>query len=71
MNLDPDKIENLPNDAFAIQVSHMGGIPSEMDKIFEITQANNLLLIEDCAQSFGAKYKNKNVGTYGDISCFP
>lgn len=70
LNLDPNKIENIPQDAFAIQVSHMGGIPAEIDKISEIAQANSLLLIEDCAQSFGAQYRDKNIGTFGDISCF-
>lgn len=70
LNLEPNNIENIPQDAFAIQVSHMGGIPAEIDKISEIAQANDLLLIEDCAQSFGAKYRDKNIGTFGDISCF-
>ena len=70
LNLDPDKIVNLPQDAFAIQISHMGGLPAEIEKISKIAKGNDLLVIEDCAQSFGAKYKGKNIGTYGDISCF-
>ena len=30
-------------------------------------QKKNILLIEDCAQSFGTKIKNKNTGTFGDV----
>ena len=31
---------------------------------------NKLKLIEDCAQSFGAKFNNKQTGTFGDFGCF-
>ena len=41
-----------------------------MDKIMNIAKKYNLKVIEDCAQSFGAKYKNKFVGTFGEIGCF-
>jgi hypothetical protein len=35
-----------------------------------IARENNCYLIEDCAHSLGAKYRGKNVGTFGDISFF-
>ena len=41
-----------------------------MDKITEICNAHGLYLIEDCAQSHGAKYGEKATGTFGDIGCF-
>jgi dTDP-4-amino-4,6-dideoxygalactose transaminase len=41
-----------------------------MDKILEIKNKYNLFLIEDCAQSHGAKYKEIMTGNFGDIACF-
>ena len=41
-----------------------------MAKIVDICKTNNLYLLEDCAQSHGAKYKNKSTGTFGDFGCF-
>ena len=41
-----------------------------MNKILKICKENNLYLIEDCAQSHGSKYKNVNVGSFGNFACF-
>ena len=49
---------------------HLYGLPCDMDIIQEICKGNNLLLVEDCAQAFGAEYDGKKVGTFGDYSCF-
>ena len=46
------------------------GNPYDFKKIRDIAKKNKLFLIEDAAQSFGSKYKNKFSGTLGDISCF-
>jgi len=46
----------------ALMIQHTFGLPVEMDEILEICQKNNLTLIEDCAHSLGAEYKNKKVG---------
>lgn len=54
----------------AVIVQHTLGMPADMDKIVEIVKRHNLVLIEDCAHSLGAKYKGKNVGTFGDVSFF-
>jgi len=53
----------------AIIPVHLYGNPCDMDEIFSIAQKNNLKVIEDCAQSHGAKYKEKKVPV-GDIGCF-
>jgi dTDP-4-amino-4,6-dideoxygalactose transaminase len=71
LNINPELIENkISDNTIAIQVIHFAGYPCEMDKITEITKQKNLSLIEDCAQSFGAKYMGRNVGSFGDVSCF-
>ena len=49
---------------------HMGGYPCQMDKIVEICQENNLLLIEDCAHAIGTFFNNKHVGNFGKTGCF-
>ena len=48
----------------------MYGQPAKMDEIRRIADKHKLILIEDCAQAAGAKYKGKYVGSFGDISCF-
>jgi dTDP-4-amino-4,6-dideoxygalactose transaminase len=70
-NIDPSKIEEkITKKTKAIIVVHLYGRPASMDKILEIKNKFNLFLIEDCAQSHGAKFKEKMTGTFGDIGCF-
>jgi len=54
----------------AIVVVHLYGHPVEINTIIKIAKKHNLKIIEDCAQSHGAKYKGQYVGTFGDIACF-
>jgi dTDP-4-amino-4,6-dideoxygalactose transaminase len=54
----------------AIVCVHLAGWPCEMDEIMEIASESNLFVIEDCAQAHGAKYKNKPIGSIGDIGCW-
>ena len=54
----------------ALIVVHTLGHPAEMDEIKEICSQNNILMIEDAAGQIGAKYKGKNLGTFGDAGIF-
>lgn len=54
----------------AIIVQHTFGIPAEIDAILSLAKKNNLVVIEDCAHAFGATYKGKLLGTYGDAAFF-
>ncbi|MCS7029738.1 MAG: DegT/DnrJ/EryC1/StrS family aminotransferase [Bacteroidia bacterium] len=54
----------------AILVVHIFGNPAKMDEIMTIAKKYNLKVIEDCAQSPMATYKNQYVGTIGDIGVF-
>jgi perosamine synthetase len=54
----------------AIVVVHLYGHPCNMDVIMEIANRHNLYVIEDAAESFGSKYKNKFVGGIGHIATF-
>lgn len=54
----------------AILVVHLLGNTADMDAIMEIADRHNLVVIEDCAQAPGTKYKGIYVGTIGDIGVF-
>ncbi len=69
--LDADRIEEKITDRTkAVLAVHLYGHPCNMEKISEICRKHNLFLVEDCAQSHGAYYKDKMTGTFGDIGCF-
>src|SRR4051794_1944225 len=70
-NLDPADVERkiTPNTKAIIAV-HLAGNPCRMDELKSIADKHNLILIEDCAQAWGAKYRGKPVGTIGHIACF-
>jgi len=58
--------KNVTNKTKAIIVPHSLGFPAKIDSIIEL----GIPVIEDCATSIGAKYKNKKVGSFGKISAF-
>lgn len=69
-NIDPFKIEEkISNKTKAILTVHLYGKSCDMDPILEICNKYQLQLLEDCAQSHGALYKNQCTGTFG-IGCF-
>jgi perosamine synthetase len=69
--IDPKQIEkNITKNTKAIMPVHLFGHPADMDPILEIAKKFSLYVIEDSAQAHGAKYKEKLVGSIGDISCF-
>ena len=49
---------------------HIYGQPCKMDEIKKFAKEHNLLIIEDCAEAVGARYKNKLIGIGSDCSCF-
>jgi dTDP-4-amino-4,6-dideoxygalactose transaminase len=70
-NLDADKIEEKITDKTkAIMVVHLYGQAANMEKIRDIATKYNLYLLEDCAQSHGAKFEGRTTGTFGNIGCF-
>ncbi len=71
LNIHPSQIKNkITTKTKAIIPVHIFGQPSDMDEIMDIAKKHNLKVIEDCAQAFGAQYKNMHVGSIGDTGCF-
>ncbi len=70
-NMNTTKIENkITKKTKAIIVMHTYGHPVDMQIVIEVAKNNGLYIIEDAAEAHGAKYQNKKVGTFGDMSCF-
>lgn len=70
-NLDPAAVRRaLTPQTRAIMVVHLAGNPSDMDEIMAIAREHNLYVIEDCAQSWGACYRGRPVGSWGHLACY-
>jgi len=71
LNIDPDKIRAaITSKTRAILPVHLFGLPADMDEIQAIADEFGLLVIEDCAQSFGSRYQGKTTGTMGVVGAF-
>jgi len=72
-NINPEQIklalEKYRNVVGIIPV-HLYGQPCDMDEIMEIARKTNIFVIEDCAQSIGAKWDGRQTGSSGDTGCF-
>lgn len=71
LNLDPAEIPRLCTARTkAVLVVHYQGVPADMNTIMAAARAAKLKVIEDCAESAGAKYRGRAVGSIGDIGTF-
>lgn len=70
-NLDPVAVERAitPNTK-AIVAVHLCGTPCDLSALRAIADKHHLILIEDCAQAWGAKFRGRPIGTVGDVACF-
>jgi CDP-6-deoxy-D-xylo-4-hexulose-3-dehydrase len=70
-NITAENIKSAINkNTKAIVLVHALGFNGMTDEIVKIAKENNILLIEDCCEAHGAKFKDKKVGSIGDISLF-
>ncbi len=71
MNIDPNAVEAaVTSRTRAIALIHYAGVSCDMDRILAIARDHELAVVEDAALAFLSKYKNRNCGTIGDLSCF-
>ena len=69
--LSPERIKvEITKNTKAIIPIHYGGLPCKIVEINRIARNKKITLIEDCAESFGAKIKGVSVGTFGQMSIF-
>jgi perosamine synthetase len=54
----------------AIIVVHLAGNPAQMDGIMAVAREHGIPVVEDCAQSYGAKYGGNFIGTIGNAGCY-
>jgi dTDP-4-amino-4,6-dideoxygalactose transaminase len=71
LTLDPADFEKRigPHTRAVIPV-HMGGRPSDMDRILEIARRRGLKVLEDACQAIGGSYKGRRLGAIGDAGAF-
>lgn len=65
-----EAIQKYREKVVGIVCVHLYGNPCEIDKIKKIAEEHNIFVVEDCAQSFGAKHSGKMTGSFGDINAF-
>lgn len=70
-NMSPEALKqafDLYPDVRLVVVAHLYGTPGQIEEIRAICDSHNALLIEDAAESFGATYRGKQTGVFGDYS---
>ena len=70
LNLLRKALEEYKGKVKAVMVVHLYGLPCPMDEIISLCNEFNVTLIEDAAESMGARYKGQHTGTFGDYGVF-
>jgi dTDP-3-amino-3,4,6-trideoxy-alpha-D-glucose transaminase len=69
--IDPARIaEQVCSRTRALVVTHLYGLPADMDAIRAVAGAHGLPVIEDACQAIGSRYHGRRAGTLGDAGCF-
>jgi 8-amino-3,8-dideoxy-alpha-D-manno-octulosonate transaminase len=70
-NLDPSDVEKkITPQTKVVMAVHLQGNPCDMSRILTIARKHRLRVLEDCAQSMGASYRGRPVGSLGDIGIY-
>lgn len=70
-NIDPGAIERaITPRTRAVMPVHLYGQAADLDPIVALCRKHGLRLVEDCAQSYGARYRGRMTGSFGDFGCF-
>ena len=71
LNLDPADLDRkITARTKAVIVVYFQGGVGEVDRLVEVCRRRQVKLVEDCAQSVGASYKGRRIGSFGDVGCF-
>lgn len=70
-NMSPESVaEKITAKTKAVLVVHLAGNPCRLDELKALCDEHDLVLIEDCAQAWGAQYRGLPIGTIGHIGCW-
>lgn len=70
-NIDPLELErSITSRCRAVLVVHLFGLPAALSEIQAVCDRHGLILLEDCAQSFGASYQSRKTGNFGLLGTF-
>jgi dTDP-4-amino-4,6-dideoxygalactose transaminase len=68
-NINVDRIsEKISEKTKAIIPAHMYGVPVDMDPLLKLAKEHGIYVIEDVCQAFGATYKGKKAGSFGEFA---
>ena len=71
LNISLEQLEKAINkNTKALMLVHALGNCADMSNLLKILKKNNIILIEDCCEALGSKFKDKYLGTFGSISTF-
>jgi perosamine synthetase len=71
LHLSPELLEEAIHERTkAVLVSHVAGLPAEMDSLLTIARRRSVTIIEDAGQALSATYRHNKVGGLGDVACF-
>ena len=62
--------KKIDKNTVAVSFVNWGGVIAEIDKIYNYCKSKNILVIQDAAHSFLAKYKNKPICYFADFTCY-
>ncbi len=71
-NMDPVALEKafqIYPEVRVVVIAHLYGTPGKIDEIKKICDKYHAIIVEDAAESFGASYKGKQTGTFGNFNC--
>jgi dTDP-4-amino-4,6-dideoxygalactose transaminase len=70
-NIDFDQVEAaITPRTRAIMPVHFGGLPVDMDRLYDIAKRHDLRVVEDAAHAIGSAWKGRRIGSFGDLVCF-
>jgi dTDP-4-amino-4,6-dideoxygalactose transaminase len=69
INLDQVEAAITPRTRAILPV-HFGGLPVDMDRLYDIAGRNKLRVVEDAAHAIGSAWKGRRIGSFGDLVCF-
>ena len=71
LGMDPEALQEMISEKTrAVIVTHLYGVPCQVDKLAEITEAHGAHLIEDCAHCYGASVGGRKAGAFGSAAYF-